>query len=518
MADLSWLSSKYETRPGSSEVVPAPVKHLHVPMKHLGAESPELTELTSLRASDVGAARRATARSDTAEVSPPVRGRRLSVPKPTVCEGWGATSTAASSPTNATAGTVAVNRRSAPRCARCRACMLQLRARKFRGMELPAFVSLLASLVLPSMDAASDWAVTLSWYASGDTSWFAAGLAIQIIGGIISGTMLAWMLRAGENDLGGGSITRTTRGGNLHICLAVPIGLVLGLIGLAPACMGFLALWTKDVNALNHLKVFKVVELVFEALPQAVLQVYVGVAFGLLDPSGADFDPLLAVSVAVSLLGAGASFTGFEALGRDGLAIHGEVLVSVASAYGVATIVLRLAQTAALVFSIALLSCAFKGSAVAAMAVSIVLYVGMGFEAMTRDQDREMQGCSNGIEACGGVCASLCGLSGYMSRRGAVVWGLLHAALVGAFAAAFFLLDHLDNNYMDDSLETGSASAPQYINCKDRLSGIYPAVGAFALSIVMLPLSLLLDPKYGLRSFRVQTWAQRNRGATQHQS
>ena len=115
------------------------------------------------------------------------------------------------------------------------------------------------------------------------------------------------------------------------------------------------------------------------------------------------------------------------------------------------------------------------------MAVSIILYVGMGFEAMTRDQDREMQGCSNGIEACGGVCASLCGLSGYMSRRGAVVWGLLHAALVGAFAAAFFLLDHLDNNYMDDSLpETGNTSAPQYINCKDRLSGIYPAVGAFA--------------------------------------
>ena len=85
------------------------------------------------------------------------------------------------------------------------------------------------------------------------------------------------------------------------------------------------SLWTKDVNALNHLKVFKVVELVFEALPQAVLQVYVGVAFGLLDPSGADFDPLLTGSVAVSLLGAGASFTGFEALGWDGLAMHGEV-------------------------------------------------------------------------------------------------------------------------------------------------------------------------------------------------
>ena len=147
---------------------------------------------------------------------------------------------------------------SAPRgcCAIRRACMLRLCARKVRGFEIPVFLSLLGSLVLPSLDAASDWAVTLSWYESSDFGWFASGLIIQLCSGMISGAMLTWMLREGEHDIGGKSITRTTRGGDMHTCVALPVGMVLGMLGLGPAAMGALALWSCDPNSLNFLKVY----------------------------------------------------------------------------------------------------------------------------------------------------------------------------------------------------------------------------------------------------------------------
>ena len=148
----------------------------------------------------------------------------------------------------------------------------------------------------------------------------------------------------------------------MHMYAAVPVGMALGILGLGPAAMGGLTLWSRDPNAINFLKVFKVLELVFEALPQLVLQTYVGVAFGLLDPSSAGFDVLLACSVGVALLGSGVSCLSFEALGRYAFE-SGEEMVTVASIYGVFTVLTRSAQTASLVLSVALLGCAFKGGA-----------------------------------------------------------------------------------------------------------------------------------------------------------
>eukprot|EP01043_Picozoa_sp_COSAG02_P028955 COSAG02_NODE_1782_length_10945_cov_9.882722_4_plen_935_part_00 len=400
-------------------------------------------------------------------------------------------------------------------CARGRACALRLCARKVRGFELPVFFSLLGSLVLPSMDAASDWAVTLSWYDSGDYGWFTSGLIIQLLSGTISGVMLTWMLREGEHDIGGKSITRTTRGGRMHTGAAMPVGMVLGMLGLGPAAMGALVLWSRDPNALNFLKVFKVLELVFEALPQLVLQTYVGTAFGLLDPSSDEFDVLLACSVGVALLGSGVSCLSFEAIGRYAFE-SGEEMVTVASSYGVFTVLMRSAQTASLVLSIALLGCAFKGGAAVAAVLAVLLYVGLGFEAMTRDEDRESKRCCSGIQACGGKYSFICGIAGEKSRRGAIMWAALHALLVGGSAAAFFRIDHLSNNYNDYSLPvTSVTSAPQYYDCHDRTSGLYPAALASVLSVVLLPLSLLVDPKYGARRCRFRTWEARHRDAEQ---
>ena len=460
-------------------------RYLHVPERQLtlGVDDDNATPKANLR------------------VGPQLR---LQVPAPRSV--WG---TAKQSVKN-----ISVAAETVPRgCERGRACALRLCARKVRGFELPVFLSLLSSLLLPSMDAASDWAVTLSWYDSGDYGWFTSGLIIQLLSGTISGAMLTWMLREGEHDIGGKSITRTTRGGGMNTGAAMPVGMVLGMLGLGPAAMGALVLWSRDPNALNFLKVFKVLELVFEALPQLVLQTYVGTAFGLLDPSSDEFDVLLACSVGVALLGSGVSCLSFEAIGRYAFE-SGEEMVTVASSYGVFTVLMRSAQTASLVLSVALLGCAFKGGAAVAAVLAVMLYVGLGFEAMTRDEDRESKRCCSGIQACGGKYSFLCGIAGETSRRGAITWAALHALLVGGSAAAFFQIEHVSNNYNDYSLPvTSVTSAPQHYDCHDRTSGLYPAALASVLSVVLLPLSLLVDPKYGARRCRYRSWEARHRDA-----
>ena len=184
-----------------------------------------------------------------------------------------------------------------PCCSRCCAALLWVRTRRVRGFELPVLFTLGGSLLLPLTDAASDWAVTLSWYLSDDTGWFAFGLTIMLVGGLLSGALLGWMLSAGRCmclcfDIAGGPDARraktaahdlggkhgTTRGGNCHPAAGCSLGLLLGGAGLGPMVMSVLALVTQGtaaekMAAVEFVQVFKVIELVFEALPQSILQI-----------------------------------------------------------------------------------------------------------------------------------------------------------------------------------------------------------------------------------------------------
>ena len=184
-----------------------------------------------------------------------------------------------------------------PCCTRCCAAVLWVRTRRVRGFELPVLFTLGGSLLLPLTDAASDWAVTLSWYLSDDTGWFAFGLTIMLVGGLLSGALLGWMLSAGRCmclcfDIAGGPDARraktaahdlggkhgTTRGGNCHPAAGCSLGLLLGGAGLGPMVMSVLALVTQGtaaekMAAVEFVQVFKVIELVFEALPQSILQI-----------------------------------------------------------------------------------------------------------------------------------------------------------------------------------------------------------------------------------------------------
>jgi hypothetical protein len=60
-------------------------------------------------------------------------------------------------------------------------------------------------------------------------------------------------------------------------------------------------LQTRNRAGLAYLTLFKAMELVFEALPQSVLQTYVGVSYGQMDPGSDNFKPILVFSVATSM-------------------------------------------------------------------------------------------------------------------------------------------------------------------------------------------------------------------------
>eukprot|EP01043_Picozoa_sp_COSAG02_P009960 COSAG02_NODE_343_length_24147_cov_30.662051_23_plen_198_part_01 len=78
-----------------------------------------------------------------------------------------------------------------PSC--CKRCSYRLLNRRVRGLRLPAFLGLLGSLVLPEMDAVSDWLVTLEFYEGGDMGWFEASLTVLLVSGGLATLALAWM-------------------------------------------------------------------------------------------------------------------------------------------------------------------------------------------------------------------------------------------------------------------------------------------------------------------------------------
>ena len=311
---------------------------------------------------------------------------------------------------------------------------------------------------------------------------------------------------------------------------------------------------------------------------------YVGVAYGKFDPSTPTFSYLLPVSVAVSLLGAGSTAFGMEGAFRNA---DRPGTVSTVSRYGIVALLLRTAQVAALVFWIALLSCAEKGWAGIAIVLSVVVVLAMGGEAAFRSVHNGRSGFNSSLPAfmrsmdagsgswpALGLCVAHLGLVGGMAAvffgdeqaegwAGAAV--LLGGMLVGCgvclFAGcklfteseermekypsvrdrqkrekrngrylslccalvcvplllagtiyAFVTAEHVDNNYANKSMPIGGPGSgsgpddPQYFDCHERTSGLYPAYLATALCVVLTPLYAALDPEYGMQRSRKKTW------------
>ena len=393
-------------------------------------------------------------------------------------------------------------------------CLFALRAWKVRGFRLPELLGLLASLVLPTADAGLDWAVIYYvWYAAGHAYWLHVGLAVRLTCGVATGLRLGALL-AREDGLGWGP--------------GVLLGLLLGVPGLAPAAVAARALYQRDSAGVEKLLSCKMTELALEA-PQTIMQASYGVIFGLFDPASIDF--LLAISVAVSLVNAGTTASAFGSAERG---VHGAGLCS---RYGLVALVLRTAQAAALVFWIALLGCAVKGWAAVAVLLSALVCRGMVAEATSR---------SHAKSSAEAIAWSMCHLmlvglmaavffgdqrtEGWMAVSISMAWivvvcgrnlhvycqdphdafplphtiacsVLLMAAAMGLFVTA----EHMDNNYANNSMPVGGPGSgsgpddPQYFDCHERTSGLYPAYLATALCVVLTPLYLALDPEYGCR-------------------
>ena len=141
---------------------------------------------------------------------------------------------------------------------------------------------------MPVIDMISDWAATLSFYANGDTEWFKAALSFQITAGGLMGVVLG-MYAAG---VVGPRVNMFREGGEWDGCLAlftvIPVSTLLGVAGCALPVLCILAVRDQQRTLLEiPLLVLTALELLFEELPQSVLQTYVGAAYG----EGADWLP-----------------------------------------------------------------------------------------------------------------------------------------------------------------------------------------------------------------------------------
>lgn len=332
---------------------------------------------------------------------------------------------------------------------------------EWRGATVPQLIALISTMVLPTVDSASDWAVTIYFYLDGDTGWFRAGLAIQIIGGLLASLMLRGRVFT-----------------DMNTCKAVPLVLLLGVAGLAPVATALHTLYTQDASDGEQLKFVKAAEVAFEALPQLMLQSYVAVSYGRFDPSDPEsFDPLLASSICIALLATGAAFFAIEASNEHR---GGRLELSLSSKYGVTKILANTSMTAMLVFWVALLSCAVKGwASIAIVAVVLTLLIVMVLD------DGEVT---------------------KIVRFKLVVWVI---CVAGTMAVVFYSVSHLDNNYGNASLPEGGPGEAQHFDCKERTSGLYPAVASTAITAVLLPLSMLFDPGFGVKAFRGSTWQER---------
>eukprot|EP01045_Picozoa_sp_COSAG04_P002611 COSAG04_NODE_96_length_26486_cov_136.642817_15_plen_1257_part_00 len=327
-----------------------------------------------------------------------------------------------------------------------------------------------------------------------------------------------------------------------HLVATLPVAALVSIPGLAPAY------WTMMVlNAVadpKHpvsgaggekvLKLFKAAELIIEAVPQSILQTYVGVAYGKFDPSSPTFSYLLPVSVTVSLLGAGSTVFGLEAEMRN--AVAGEPkdrwgpptfkeVVTLGSRYGIVGLLFRTAQVTALIFWISLLGCAEKGWAAVAVVLGVLVFGGMcaeaayrgrrmkaiewkvkeqpwgmsGYDAEKWREEQQAQGTLLGEEKWREPFRSkLIRLwQPPRSVRAPLLWSALHLALLGAMAAVFFDVQHVPNNYANKTLPMGGPGDPQHYDCHDRTSGLYPAYLASALCVVLATLYAALDPEHG---------------------
>ncbi len=245
------------------------------------------------------------------------------------------------------------------------------------------------SVFLPLSDAWSDVAVVVGWYLAGQMAWFYIGIVIHLVAGSLSGCLCAaWELSPRSS-------------GVMAVCW-FPLGLVLGVLGLTPVASALAALSDGGEDADREqierdfffLKSLKAVELVFESLPQAAVQCYVGVSYGFLDPGSDNFSVVLAISVSIALVNAGTTLMGTEAMGRNLVLSSDYRRISLLTFYGALTATWRFTQVASFILWLSLFACSAKAWAAIPAIIGVLLLGTMTWESSFDRSDPETQSLS----------------------------------------------------------------------------------------------------------------------------
>ena len=348
------------------------------------------------------------------------------------------------------------------------------------GFYYRELVALFLSVVMPVSDAWSDMFVLVGWYYDGQHGWFTIGVLIHIIAGTLSGCLCAaWEL--------------SPRTEGAMAALWFPFGIIIGVAGMAPVVSAAVAISDGGEESNREqierdfvfLKAIKAVELIFESLPQAAVQCYVGVSYGYLDPGAVNFSPLLTASVSIALFNAGATIMGTEAMGRNLVLPSNYHRISLMSSYGAITAAWRFPQVSTFILWLSLFTCNSKALGAIPATVGVLTLGAMVWEAGFERSEPETQ-----------------------SLKKARFLAHIHLANIAAMIFLFLYEGPLPglpqpwepaaNNYMNQSApETDELGALQHYRCQARTSVIVPAVVFAIISPVLMHISLNNDPQHG---------------------
>jgi hypothetical protein len=359
------------------------------------------------------------------------------------------------------------------------------RKKRYCGFTCGQLVGLAGGTVLPILDGASDWVVTAGYAMAGEYIFLYMSLGIQLFMGMILGFMLAEELRerAEHRDE---HLSAFGEEGSGKLLPCAPLwGCLLGMSGMSPAVQSAVNLKDKAAHVPHpradiRERTFKSI-VAMMALPQSVLQTFIGISYSRFDISSENFDPLLVWSVVISVIGSGANAVAAERLFRNEVLVEDEeLMIGTLGVYGILTAIWRTMQTVALVGWIGLLCCSVQWWAIFPGFSALIFYV-------------EMQKESDGQRK---------------SVWPAVAWGTGFVLMLWLFSFIFFNAAPMDNNYLNTTAIPGPAGSAQNFDCQARSNSHSLIYICSWLSIPLMLLSLAVDPQHGWKLWREleQAW------------
>ncbi len=385
----------------------------------------------------------------------------------------------------------------------------------------PAPVLLWISVLLPTVDSLLDWVVTADLFFSDNPSYLKL-FAVQLVSGYFMGVVFVFTLME--------------EGGLARIGLAM----LAGMAGMVPGAILLSAFCTDTGNVRDSRQAivpYLAVQLLLEAVPQSVVQSYLGITEGMIDGQSEAYSPLVVASIATSVFGAGLSIFSIDTRLRPE--------VDFVPQYAVIAIAGYTATTCALVFWGALMSCAF-GAAVFWLVLMCVFFccfccvttrcVGADLLARWGAQKREHAKAQKVEEADGGkgddedrpVSRGIEEQSRQPTAEVKVAGKRRDALWLACSFVSFLIMllimsqlfgsaEHARNNYANTSALPGAPggvsddnpTGDSFLSCEELPVGWDVASTATIASVILTLLSWMVDPNHGVDCLRPKSWRER---------